>query len=321
MTPVRAMNNAPRRRKHFPVLKVVLIVAGIAPAFVALGDTSEIPGLTRALAVFTWFLSTLPALYYLGRKHSKRRPLPFIETISFIYGLYYALPIALNETNRAWRITVDPHDGYDVPMQLVFFGWFAMMGAYIIATNMVKKRTPPREVPWRPASVTKWATAFLLGGVAINGLRTFLGGGAGVGGVIQLFVSLQWLGLGLLVVLSRRGELSSSGRTVLIVGFVGAVAVAISQGNVSPIVLLCVVAGFALWAGRPVIEARWIVAGVIAILFAVSMRGVIRDFRLTAWFGTEQFSQMQRVQLMGRLLQTRIESVGILVTLAGCGSL
>lgn len=309
---------APSRK--LTLLRTVLLIAGIGPLFVALGDTSEIPTFTRALGVITWFLCTLPSLLYLKRRHGVRRPLPFIEAISFIYGLYYALPIALGQTNKAWRITVDPREGYDVPMQLVFFGWIAMMGAYLIAAHILKKNKPPRDIPWRPDSVMKWGSVFLLGGVTVNAARTIIGGSASVGGVIQLFVALQWLGLGLLTVLARRRELSSVGKIVLIVGFLAAVAVALAQGNISPVVLLCVVIGFALWAGRPVIEARWIVAGAFAILIAVSLRGVIRDFRMTAWLGTEQFTQMERIQLMGRLLQTRIENEGVFATLAGGGA-
>jgi hypothetical protein len=292
----------------------------VAPALVALGDTSELPWETRALAVLLWFMSTLPAVFYLSRNPAVRRPLPFIESISFIYGLYYALPIALGEVNRAWRITVDPRTGYDVPMQLAFLAWIAMMATYGITSYLMKTRRRPREIPWNPAMITNWASGFLIAGVTVNALRVLAGDNVAVGGVIQLFVSLQWLGVGLLTVLSRRGELSRNGRIVLIGGFFAAVGVALSQGNVVPIVMLCAVVGFALWAGRPSIGPGWIAAAIAALLIAISLRGVVRDFRMTAWLGTQQFTQLEKMQLMLKLVSDRVVNDGITGTLSWGGS-
>jgi hypothetical protein len=315
----RPIRRATQRRRP-PLLKLVLILVGVIPAFVALADISDIPPITRALGVVTWILTTLPAVMYLSRRPATRRPLPFIETISFVYGLYYALPIALSQVNKAWRITVDPTDGYDVAIQLVLLGWLAMMSTYAIVTYLMKTKKRPRDVPWQPKSVTKWASVFLISGVAIDALRPIIARGASIGGFIQLFVSLEWLGLGLLVVLARRGELTPQGKVILYAGFFAATAVGLAQGNISPIVLLYVVVAFALWAGRPVIEGRWMLAGGIALLIAVSFRGVVRDFRLTALMGNQEFTLSERVQFMGRLLTARIDNEGLLATIAGGGS-
>jgi hypothetical protein len=165
--------------------------------------------------------------------------------------------------------------------------------------------------------IAKWGIGFLLSGIAVNAARTFVGNQAAIGGFLQLFVSLQWLGLGLLVVLSRRGELNSTGRWVLIGGFVAAVAVGLAQGNILPVAMLCVVIGFAVWVGRPEIGTGWVIAGVVAVLFSVAFRGVIKDFRMTAWYGTEQFTQTQRAQLMIKLLSDRIANEGLSGALGG----
>jgi hypothetical protein len=165
--------------------------------------------------------------------------------------------------------------------------------------------------------MTKWGIAFLVSGITVNALGAFIGGIPGVGGFLQLFVSLQWLGLGLLTVLARRNELNSAGRVVLVGGFLAAVGVVLAQGNISPVVLLCVVVGFSLWAGRPHIETRWLAAGAAALLVAISLRGVIRDFRMTAWYGNIQFTQTEKAQLMIRLLTNRIANEGIAGAVGG----
>ena len=316
--PLRVSTRRPRpANRKLATLKVLLWLGTVAPLFAALGAESEVPGTTRLLGALLWLLCLLPANLYLRANPGRRRPLPFIQAISLIYGLYYAFPVALGEANRAWRITVDPRDAYDAPIQLALLGWFAMMAMYMIISQLLRRRRPPREIPWKPALMTKWGIAFLLSGVTVNALGAFVGGIPAIGGFLQLFVSLQWLGLGLLTVLARRNELTSTGRTILIGGFVAAVGVALAQGNISPVVLLCVVVAFSLWAGRPQIEARWIVAGAMALLVAISLRGVIRDFRMTAWYGAVQFSQTEKARLMIRLLSNRIATEGLSSAIGG----
>jgi hypothetical protein len=292
----------------------------VGPLLVAVRGNSDLPATTQLLGGFTWFLATLPAYRYLKRRPSSRRPLPFLETVSLLYGMYYALPVALGDTNRAWRITVNPSTGYDVPMQLAFLGWVAMMAAYRLASHLFRSRRRPRDFPWNPRYVARWASALLIAGVLINGLRPILSGDIAIGGFLQLFVSLQWLGIGLLTVLSRRGELSSSGRALLVGGFLAAVTVALAQGNVSPVLLLCMVVAFALWAGRPLIEPAWIFAGVAALLIAIAARGVMRDFRMSAWFSSQQPTFTQRVHLVSRLLTDRVANEGLISTISGGGA-
>jgi hypothetical protein len=84
--------------------------------------------------------------------------------------------------------------------------------------------------------------------------------------------------------------------------------------------MLCAVVGFALWAGRQSIGSIWIVAAVVALLVAISLRGVVRDFRMTAWLGTQQFTQVEKMQLMVKLVTDRIAADGITGTLSWGGS-
>jgi hypothetical protein len=317
---LRAGPVSPRRRransKH-TLLCALLWIGTLTPIFIALGTDSEVPGETRVLGACLWLLCMLPANLYLRAQPSRRRPLPFIQAISAIYGLYYAFPVALGEANRAWRITVDPRDGYDAPTQLALIGWVAMMLAYLVTTHFFRRRKPPTEIPWNPKIMEKWGIAFLVGGVVVNALGSIIGGIPAIGGFLQLFVSLQWLGLGLLTVLARRKELDSIGRVVLVLGLFAAIGVALAQGAISPVVLICAVIAFALWTGRPQIEARWIIAGAFAMLLAISLRGVIRDFRMTAWYGNLDLSQTEKAELMIRLLSTRIANEGIGGTIGG----
>jgi hypothetical protein len=297
-----------------------MIAAGIIPAFAALAIPSQIPFLTRALSVLLWELSVIPAINYLSRPAELRRPLPFIETISFIYGLYYAIPVVLNEVNRAWRASVDPSYGYDVPIQLALLGWAAMMATYFIASSVVGRRKRPRPVPWYPPLITKWACGFVIAGIIVNGGGFITGNNISVGGMIQFFVSLQWLGLGLLTVLLRRRELSRAGKITLFGGFLVISGITLAQGNVLPIVMLGVVVAFAVIVGRPHVEARWLIVGGFILICAVSFRGIMRDFRLTAWQGSIAFSQSEKFSLALTLMSNRIKTEGIIATIAGGGS-
>jgi hypothetical protein len=307
--------------RNLALLKLLVGALAIGPLVLGSSADSGLPATTQLLGGLTWFLAVLPFYSFLTRRHTIRRPLPFLETVSLLYGLYYALPIALGQVNRAWDIWVDPSTGYDVPMQLAFLGWVAMMAAYGLSSELLRQRRPPQGFPWNPQSVAKWGSAFLVSGVAVNGMRPILPTFVfeTFGGFLQLFVSLQWLGLGLLIVLSRRGELSGPGRALLVGGFVAAVIVAFAQGSVSPVFLLYVVGGFALWAGRPRIEPRWIVAGIAGFLIAIAVRGVMSDFRRVTWNVPQLPPFSQRVQLMRSLLSDRLENEGMLSTLSGGG--
>jgi hypothetical protein len=55
----------------------------------------------------------------------------------------------------------------------------------------------------------------------------------------------------------------------------------------------------------------------MALLVAISLRGVIRDFRMTAWYGAVQFSQTEKARLMIRLLSNRIATEGLSGAIGG----
>lgn len=295
-------------------LRVVLVVLTVAPVVAALAIGSELSWMARLIATMTWILCLCPAYAYLFKQPGLRRPLPFLPAISLVYGLYFALPIVLGSYNRAWRAQVDPTIDYDYPVQLVFFGWVAMMTAYAVTGALFPKHTRSVALVWRPKIIAKWGLTLLVAGIAVNALRALLNNSLSIGGILQLFVSMQWLGIGLLTVLARRGELSRIGQVTLVTGFLVAVGVALAQGNISPVAMLCVVVGFGLWIGRPVIEPRWVIAAVVAALVAVTFRGSMRDFRMIAWYQNTQLTQAERVGLAARLVEKRIREQGLLST-------
>jgi hypothetical protein len=298
-------------KKHWNILPTIVLAMAILPVFIVLVRPSPIPPFTRALATGLWVLCLIPAYAYVTDEPQKRRPIPFFPMISAIYGLYYVLPIVVGAYNKYFNASADPAFDYDFPMQLAFFGWLAMAVGYFVPGLFERTIHKPDRVNADPKVLVFWGFSFLYGGLAISALKTWLGATTTVGGVFQFLVSLQWFGVGLLTVLARRRELSGIHKVAFAIGFAGASAFALAGGSVAPLVMFFVVAGFGLWIGRPAIEKRWVIAGVVALLVAVTFRGVAIDFRKAAWFGNRQFSAQERFSLMIDLVSQNISDRGL----------
>jgi hypothetical protein len=298
-------------KKHAKVLPTVIGAMALIPAVIVLVRDSEVAPFTRALATGLWILCLAPMYVYVAEDHRSRRPIPFFPMISLVYGLYFVLPIVVGAYNRYYNASADPAFDYDFPIQLAFFGWMMMSVGYFVPGLFARPGARPDRLNWNPRILAYWGFAFLYGGLAISGLKAWLGATLTVGGVFQFLVSLEWLGVALLTVLARRKQLSGIHKLLFAVGFAGASAFALAGGSVAPFVMFFVVAGFGLWIGRPVIEARWVIAGVVALLLAATFRGVAIDFRNTAWFGSRELSTEQRFSLMLQLVSDEVADRGL----------
>jgi hypothetical protein len=288
------------------------MILGMAFAFFR---TSPVPWLTRAMVTALWVLCVIPLYNYLGQSPGIRRPIPFFPVLSLAFGLYYALPLTLGVVDNYNNAPVFPETDYDVPVQLALLGWITMVGGYVVTGLLYPPRRPPRQIGWNPKLLARVGFALMFGGFAVTALRSIFLSAAMFGGMLQFILSLEWLGTGLLIVLARRGELTTFGKNALRVGFVISAAMLLSQGNVAPMAMYFATGAFALWIARPYFRPRWIVGAVIAAIMVVSFRGIIIDYRQAVWTRV-QMSSTESLRLMIRLLGDRIETEGVGPTIA-----
>jgi hypothetical protein len=242
-TVLRDKRQSARARKFVAVL-------AIAPALVPLFTETTIPPATRTLAVVLWILCLSPAYSYFATDITRRRPLPFLPAVSLLYGLYYTLPLVLGVTDQYYKAPVDPSTDYDYPVQLAFFGWIAMMAAYRAASLAFRRKKLPAPTPWRPRHLAYWGLVLLYGGLVAVSIRSMLSDYSSVGGVFQFLISLQWLGVALLLVLVRRGEVGRPHKIALLIGVLAIIVANLAGGSIAPLVMFCVVLGLAYWLGK-----------------------------------------------------------------------
>ena len=294
-----------------PAGRNLVALLAIGPATAALAIEAPVPAGTRALVALLWILALLPAYRYFATPVSQRRPLPFFPAVSFMYGVYYALPLTLGSTNQYYNAPVDPQTDYDLPVQLAFFGWIAMTSAYAAGRIWVGNRRPGPAPKWEPATMGKWGLTILYGAILATLLRAYLGHVLGSGGVFQFIVSLEWFGAGLLTALARRRELSRPATIGAVAGIAIAAVKMLAIGSLAPFIMLLAAVGFGMWVGRPALQKSWILASVVLLLTAMAFRGVADDFRRQVWFGSIQLTQSERVGVMYRLLRARVDATGV----------
>ena len=301
---------------HTGAIRGLLVGAAVVPLAFGFFRDTPVPGLPHTLVAALWVLSLLPAYSYLSTPSTRRRSLPFLPTVSLMYGLYYALPLTLGITDQYFNAPVDPVVDYEYPVELALFGWIAMMVAYGALGLVIREKARIRETEWRPRYLARWGLVFLYGPMLVTVIRFYLGATQTTGGIFQFTMSLYWFGAGLLTILARRGALDRVTKLLLIIGVIAGAILVLAGGSIAPMMMLCAAVGFGLWIGKPSIQAPWVIAAIVILLFAMSLRGVVIEFRKQAWFGDVKLTQSQQIGLMLRLLGTRAENDGVFATVA-----
>jgi hypothetical protein len=288
-------------------------VATLAFLPLALSLVTDLPvfWFTRVLAASLWVLCLVPSFMYLRQPQAIRRPIPFFPLISLIYGIYYMLPLTLGIVDNYYNAPVFVQSDYDYPVQLAFLGWIAMVLGYLAVGVFLRQRRPPTQIRWDPKIVAKIGFLLMGAGMAAAGLRVFFLSAIVVGGLFQFLLGLQWVGTGLLIILARRRELTTIQRWLLTGAFFLSSAMMLANGSIAPMLMLFVVAGFAVWIGRPEIRTGWIVAAVFALLTVSSFRGIAIEFRRATSAQNIQLSQSENLRLMVTLLSRRMSEQGV----------
>ncbi len=298
------------------VVRNFVAIAAIAPVIASLFIVSDAPWHTRALAAALWILSVFPAFSYVRRDARLRRPIPFMPAISFIFGLYYVLPLVLGVTDNYYNAPVYAATDYDYPVQLAFLGWIGMAGAYLFAGLIFGRRFGTAQVAWNPRVLARWGFMLMFGAMGLSAMRSYLFNASLSGAILQFVLTIQWLGTGILIILARRGELTGAQRLALLGGFAVSTAMMLANGNIAPMVLLFAIAAFAMWIAKPHIKTSWLVAAGVALLLAISFRGIVIDFRRTLADQGMEASRSDNLTLMVGLLGRKLTEDGIGGTIA-----
>jgi hypothetical protein len=297
--------------RHGRLPRRLLTIAAVIPIGVSIFRDSPVPWMTRSLATMLWVLCLLPAFSYLKRDPRIRRPIPFFPAICLLFGLYYTLPLVLGVTDNYYNAPVYPETDYDYPVQLAFLGFIAMAGAYLGTGFLTASRKRPTPVAWNPKLLTRVGFILMFAGMAVTGLRTVLFSSGLLGGMLQFILSVQWLGVGILIILARRGELSPLDRNWLRFGFIVSAAMLLAGGNIAPMAMFFAIGAFALWIAQPYFRPRWIVGATVAVVLAFSFRGIVIDYRRTMADTRVELTQSEALGLMFRLLGERINEQGV----------
>jgi hypothetical protein len=303
-----------RRVRH------VVPAAVVVPWALLFLNESAAPMPARVVAATLWSLCLLPAWQYLGATRARRRPLPFLALIGLLYGLYYALPLAVGATHQHWLIRVDPAHDYDVPIVLAFAGWLCVLAGYGAISLLARSRVRPRADSPLVADVVKfWGFLLLYGMLTLGLIRQFYSLPGPVLSVLNQSYLFVWLGSALLAMLAARRLLAGIGMTMFILGAAGAAILQLLTTTlVSTVVFLGVVIVLGVWIGKGRL-GRWGIAllGAAAISVLV-LRASIKEFR--AGIAAGGLSLTERAQLVADIVARRVTDGSTASQVAAGGS-
>lgn len=288
-------------------LLLLTVIPAVQPLFAQGG---EIPISTRLWASGLWVVCLGPAWFYLMAAPEHRRPIPFLPVVGILWGLYYALPILLGEELLNLSVWLDPRADYQAGIESSLLGWGALLAGYVVMHRPTRWTAFERfELP--PSRIHIWGGRLLAGGLTarIAGVSTsalqWLGGGS------TFLSSLAMLGLALLIMVWRRGNLSRSYQAATLLGLSALCLVEIGTGSVATLAFVLVTVALSYWAAAPrVIRFTAAVAIVGAACFILVLKGVTSNFRSVAWAGDSSLSVTDRAELAATLVLTRLHEEG-----------
>jgi hypothetical protein len=297
------------------LLQLIVAVMALAPALALLSDTTEIPLGTRAAAYLSWVLCVLPAWGYLRTPRDRRAPIPFLPIIGIVFGLYFALQIALGEDNRFYRILMgatprlDPTTAYDEPTYLFLTGWVILLLAHAIVRRAAAgsaRRTV--DVPLPPLRRIAFGLAAM--GAAFDIAGTLAVIPTIVGGLATFISSLGLFGLGLLVVLFARGNLRRGERIGLVALVVFDGTVRLMSGSIGNLAFLIVVLVAGTWIAVGRLRRRTLSAALICILAWTATKGFQAQFRRQVWYRSHVVALNDRVRIFSDIAQGAMRDRG-----------
>ena len=303
------------------LLRALIAVIALSPILFPPERYSVVPDDVRIQSAILWILCWVPAFVYLLGRPERRPPLPLLPVIGVAHGLYYALQLTLgvDNANQVALVTLDPLDprrDYQLPVQLALVGWICLLIGYY-TTRALTPAAPirmPANIEVR--AIRSWAVRLLLGGLAMEIVRQALPVPVVLRGALHFATMLAQVGMVLLIVLNVRNQLDRRHRIVLFAGLAGLMLLAIGTGSIANGVFAALAGLLAMWLGGQRVRTWWVLAAIPVAAMFIALRGVAMDYRRVAWFTNEQLPVLQRSQVLLGILAERIESDGVIGTVA-----
>jgi hypothetical protein len=306
-------------RRNTQVMQASLLLAALVVSFLpllaALDIETDIPTDTRMWAVALWITSLYPLWQYLLRRADRRAPVPFMPAVGLLYGLYFALPVLLDPPSRHWvSITVDVTTDYAAPIQIALCGLLLLLlvrGAVML--GMRPAAAPDHEVT--DAQLERRAWLLLTIGFAIDAARHALPIPPAVEAVLVFGATLSSLGVGILVVLAQRKQLSPLRRRYLYGAILLVGALQLTSGSAANLAFFSVTVLMSVWVALRTLPARWLLLASIVALVIISLRGVIKEYRKLTWYSGESISLVGRAQIATGLMSQSVKDLGVAGTI------
>ncbi|HEX8847962.1 MAG TPA: hypothetical protein VF761_00345 [Gemmatimonadaceae bacterium] len=284
-----------------------------------LTNDSELAFDVRTKGALLWLLCILPAWIYFRIPASRRPPLPIFPMVSAVYGVYYAIPGVMGAVNLAYnpnqvRITLlDPRVAFDLPMDIALWGWIMLLIGYA-AVAAVRKVRRASEAAWPIQPLVPWLLRMLMVGIATDLARGVLYLPSPLVGAADFLGLLGRFAIATLLAINVRGHLTRQQRFIVLGGFAVDLLVLISSGSIAQAMLFMLLLLVAQYTAGGRIRRGWLLAGAVAVVSAVAIKGILKDYRRQVWFTGVELSVPNKAALMATLVQNRVNSEGVVGT-------
>jgi len=227
-------------------------------------------------------LCILPAYIYIYqlKRESLSINIPFLPIVGGLYAYYFALPGLLGEYFEVGQVVLDKNVLNDASF-LSCVGWSLLLIGFYSTRKYIQAFVKPLYLPidGNKAESTGW---FLIGvGVAATSLHSQFMLPSSLIQVVRFLSLCLELGIGLLLILALRKQLSSKSRPLfwylLIPLFL---LLQLSIGLTSSLIIAGSYIFMVVWGVRKKVSL-WLI--IILILSAGMVRGVMDEFRLLTW--------------------------------------
>lgn len=281
---------------------------------------SPISWSVRAVGASTTLLSLVPGLTYLTSRPERRRPVPFLPIVGFLYGIYFGVPFLLGPLASPRGSVLDSSGGLLRPAVLALAGWAVLLEGYFLCRRSFS--IPPWDLS-RMAGEGTLETAglsLLVLGSAVRMAGYLTAVPAMLSGLTRVLGLLAWLGAALLVAAWVRGRLGAWSKLVASSGILWLSVLALSSGLVAAPGRLWLTLLLAAWVARGRrLAARWWLAGALLAVVLVLLRGAALQYREEAWYGAHM-GPVQGAETFATLVTHRVMEQGPVSALSSSGA-
>jgi hypothetical protein len=297
-------------------------LAMIAPLLAIPTVPSKLFMSDRLLAGLAWLLCLWPAWAYVTTAPGKRRPVPFLPVIGFIFGSYFPLQIVLGSTDVYGRFEIEAYVPelepalYSSAISIVLGGWvMTLFGYWLVAGRVDRAGRQQAAEDLRVPRLTAFAFGTLLLALVVEIVKRTIPLSGPVRGMLYFVSSLTGLALALLIALAVQRRLSPRWRWALFAGIAATLILQASTGASAVVMITVITIGMAVILAGGKLTWRWVAVGLGGVMLFAAMRGVALEHRrATALAG--QGAGTASSALLLALIAQRVQDEGVVPTVA-----